>query len=516
MRLSVLLALLLVPVTVSAQSSTEPVAPPAASPVSEQAVPEQVAPDPPLPPAPAPAVDVEAVLRGEGRGLTADQVAALAIETAPSVERAQAAVRQASAGALRAITGFIPQFTVSFRYTRLSNTQNGGLTSGPGIDPAMIPAITAGVDDPEARALWQQNLTAQVEQANYRFPVLLNQFAFRGSLSYPVSAVIASVLPAYEGAQANEEAAQARLLAQRREVGLAARETFYQYARARAALAVARSSLSQAESRHRQTRAFLEAGSAAPVDELRLRAQVAAARVAVVRAEAGVRTGGIALQTMLHLERGTSVGIGEDLLHVMPRAEGDEDHLVDRALSHRDDVRAVERLIEAAGHSVDAAEGTRYPTLSVQANLDYANPSARVFPQTEEFRESWDVSAVLSWSLHDLVNGEAQADEARAQQAQVRADLRQLRDAVRLAVAEASANRDAAAAALEAARLGVEAADESYRVTMERYRAGAATVSDTIDASAEQVRAQLDLVNAALDARIAHARLQRALGASER
>ncbi len=510
MRL-LLVLLTLVPVTALAQPAAEPPVPPSSA----------VEALPPSPPAateygPPEGVDVEAVLRGEGRGLSADAAARIAIETAPGVDRARAAQRQAAAGASRALNGFIPQLTISFRYTRLSDIQNGTFGGGQTVDPALIPMITAGVDDPDARRLWDQTLRAQAAQANYTFPIFLDQFAFRGTLVYPVSSVLASILPTYESARANEAAAEARVAAQRREVGLSARETFYQYARARGALAVAQSSLQQAESRYAQAQAFVEAGTSAPIDALRARAQVAAAQVAVVRAEAGVRIGGVALRTLMHLEPGTPIAVGEDLLGPLAPIDGDEARLLERALARRDDVAAVERLIEAAGHSVDAAEGSRYPTVALQANLDYSNPNPRVFPQTDEFRESWDISAVLSWSPHDLLNGEAQADEARAQRDQVRADLRQLRDAVRLAVTDASATYRAALQALDAARLGVEAADESYRVMMERYRAGAATASDTIDASAEQVRAQLDLVNAAIDARIAHARLRRAIGASER
>ncbi|MCB9597512.1 MAG: TolC family protein [Sandaracinaceae bacterium] len=460
-------------------------------------------------------MDVEAVLRGEGRGLTADDAARLAVETAPGVDRARAAQRQASAGAMRAMVGFIPQLTLTARYTRLSEIRNGGLTTGPTIDPATIPAIVAGVDDPDARFLWEQTLTAQADLANYTFPVILDQFAFQASLAYAVSDVILQVLPAYESARSREAAARLQVQVQEREIGLQAREAFYQYARARGALAVAQSSLTQAESRHAQVQAFVEAGTSAPVDELRLRAQVAATRVAVVRAEAGVRVAGTALGTLMHLEPDTDVAVGEDLLTPMPPIEGTVEQLVSRALAARDDVRAVRRIIEAADHAVDAAEGSRYPHVLVQGNLDVANPNQRIFPQTSEFRESWDVSAILRWSPHDLLNGEAQADEARAQRDSARADLRALQDGIRLSVTEAATTHLAALTALEAARLGVEAADESYRVTMERYRAGAATVSDTIDSSAEQVRAQLDLVNAAIDSRIAHARLHRAIGASE-
>ncbi len=491
----------------TAQPSIDPFVPAGPAPASAPAVDGAPTLDAPE------AVDLVAVLRGDGSGLSADVVAARAIETAPGVERAMAATRQARAGAERALYGFIPQLALSFRYTRLSEIQNATFSTGPSIDPAQIPALTAGVDDPDARALWTATLTAQAQASGFSFPILLNQLALRATLSYPITDVLLSILPAYEGASSQADAAALQAEVQRRDVGLRAREAFYSYARARASHAVARSSLAQAEARHAQAREFVTAGTAAPVDELRLRAQVAAARVAVARAESGVALSGVALRTLLHLPPGRAIGIGEDLLAPLPALEGrTPEGLHEVAMQRREDARALRQLIEAAGHQVDAAEGSRYPSVALQANLDYANPNSRVFPQTEEFRESWDVSAVVSWSPHDLLNGERQADEARAQRDQVRADLLAFEDTVRLQVADAFTSYLSARASLDAAHLGIEAAEESYRVQMERYRAGAATASDLIDASAEQVRAQLDLVNAAIDARVALARLERATG----
>lgn len=497
----VLFSLSLGPALASAQAPSPPAGPDA---LDAPAVP---------PPDPAPRVaDVESVLRGEGQGLSADEAARLAVATSPNVARARAARRMASAGAMRALVGFVPQLTLSARYTRLSEIQNGGLATGPTIDPDTIPDIVAPLQDPYARTLWEQSLRGQAELANFRFPVILDNFAFQASLSYPVSDAILSILPAYESARSREEAARLQIAVQQQDVGLSARETFYQYARARAALAVAQTALAQAETRHTQVRAFVEAGVSARVDELRLRAQVAAARVAVVRAEAGVRTARTALTTMLHVEPGTEIAVGEDLLAPLAPADGSLEELVRGALARRDDLRAVRRIIRAASQAVDAAEGSRYPHLIVQATLDVANPNTRIFPLTQEFRETWDISAILRWSPHDVLTGEVQAEEARAQRDSARQDLRMLQDAVRMQVTEAATTHEAATTALDAARLGVEAADESYRVMTERHRAGAATTSELIDASAEQVRAQLDLVNAAIDARIANARLRRALG----
>ncbi len=468
-----------------------------------------------VPPPPDTTVDLTEVLRGEGRGWTADAAAARALETAPSLDRARAAVRQAGAGADRALNALIPQLNLGFRYTRLSEIQNAGLVSGdgPSLTPQRIEELVAGVDDPEAAFNDRVILQGLAGFSNFTFPVVLDQFSLTAGVRYPISDVFFTILPAYEGARESVRAAEHSAGAQRESVAYSAREAYYGFARARGARAVAQISLEQAEARHRQVEAFVRAGTAAPVDELRLRAQVASARVAVVRAEAGVRLAATALRTLLHLPSDAEIAIAEDVLAPAPALDGDPDALIGRALAQREDVRALRRLIRASERRIASAEGSRYPHLAIAANLDVSNPQPRVFPQTQEFRESWDVSAVLSWSPHDLLNGEAQAGEARALRDQAEADLRSLEDGIRLQVTEAATSYMASREALEAAQVGVEAAEESYRVQLERYRAGAATLTDLSDAAGEQARAQLELVSAATAARIAHAALRRALGA---
>ncbi|HEY8430066.1 MAG TPA: TolC family protein, partial [Sandaracinaceae bacterium] len=457
-------------------------------------------------------VDLEAVMRGEGHGLTADSAAERAMRTAPSVDRARAGVRLAGAGADRVLYNFIPQLAVSFRYTRLSEIQQASLFEGPSIDPDTIPALVAGVDDPDARFLWEQTLRSQAELANFRFPVLLDNYAFRAELLYPLSDVFLSILPAYEAAQENVQASRHQVSAQLEEVAYNAREAFYNYARARGGLAVAQMALEQAQARHRQVQAFVAAGTAAPVDEMRLRAQVATASVALVRARGQVQVAATALRTLLHFDEDAEIAVAEDVLGPLPELPASPEALVERALRDREDVAALRALIRAANHQISAAEGSRYPRIALQAGLDVANPNQRVFPQTAEFRESWDVSAVVRWSPHDLLNGEAQASEARARRDQAEADLRALEDGIRVQVIEAATTYRAARESLEAARIGVQAAEENYRVQMERFRAGASTLTEVTDAQAELVRAQLDLINGAIDARVAWARLARALG----
>jgi outer membrane protein len=90
--------------------------------------------------------------------------------------------------------------------------------------------------------------------------------------------------------------------------------------------------------------------------------------------------------------------------------------------------------------------------------------------------------------------------------------VRALEEAVTL---EVSAARDAlisARLAIDAAREGIEAATEAYTERRSLAAAGESTTTDVLAAETALRRAQLQLVNAHLDVRLAQARLDRAIG----
>jgi outer membrane protein TolC len=275
---------------------------------------------------------------------------------------------------------------------------------------------------------------------------------------------------------------------------------------------VAESAVSQTEAHREQVAALVDAGVAARVDLMRVDAQLATAQVGVARAHGGVAIAENALRTLLHQNGSGNLSLGEDLTQAPDSISGGREALVARALDTRPELQALLRLVQARDDLISARAGARLPHLSLQGNVDVANPNQRVFPQTEEFRTTWDVSAVLSWSPNDFASANTDVSSARAEQAQAEADLESLRDAIRLEVTQAYEQYESARAALVAATAGIEAAEESYRVRHEQLDAGTAVSSDLIDAESELTRARLQLLDAAIDVRLAHARLRRALG----
>ena len=459
------------------------------------------------------ALDLEAVLRGGGTGLTADQVAAAARRTAPSITRDRALLAQARSGAAQAYLAFFPQLEFTARYTRLSPVTNGGLSSGITAEQQrQLEALIGSVADPSSQALFQVNLDSQIALANFTFPVLLDQFSIGGQLNVPISDLFFQVMPMYEAAERGADAQAAQMQMHAAEASQTAREAFYSYARARAATAVAEETVRTIEAQERVLDSSVAAGAVARVDLMRLRAQLASARVAVERARGGTAVAAEALRMMMHVDGSPEIDIAEDLLAPLPPVTESREDLALLAMDLRPEALALGYVRRARDRQIEAAEGSRYPHFLLSGALSLENPNNRIFPQTDRFIENWSVSAILSWSPNALFAGEERARYARAERSQTDADLDSLRDVVRMQVAQAYENLRASRLALEAAQSGIEAADEGVRVRTEQLRAGSGLITELMSATADRARAQLDLVSAAIDARIAYAQLQRATG----
>ena len=434
--------------------------------------------------------DLKQALKGEGESMSSQSAARLAVDHSPAVKGAGEALRKAREGAERAWLAVYPRLDLSARYTRLSEVERGELTM-PGMEN--LPA-GAGLDSDSI------------------FPQILNQYALRAEIRYPLSDLFFAILPGYRAAEGFSEAQAKSIEAERQKVALAAREAFYNFARARAALVVAMAGLAQAEAHRRDVAAMVNAGTLARVELMRMDAQIAAAQVTVERARGGVAIARTGFGVLLGRPVPEKLAIEEDLDEPLPELITDQDELLKRAAKQRPEMQALAELIEAHHESVSANQGGRLPHLSLAAGVDYANPNQRAFPQEEKFTASWDISAVLSWSPNDLLDANRGVAEASADLEKARFDMEALRDALRIEVAQACEEYRSARAAMEAARAGIEAAEESFRVRREQFRAGSAVATEVIDAESELRRARLELVNASIDVRIARARLDRAVG----
>jgi outer membrane protein TolC len=185
---------------------------------------------------------------------------------------------------------------------------------------------------------------------------------------------------------------------------------------------------------------------------------------------------------------------------------------IDRARGARPERAALAMRVEAAEARIAAADAGKLPTLALGAGWDYARPNPRIFPRTEKFQDSWDVSVNAAWTVWDGGRRSADVAEAAAAERALRARLEELDGLIGVEVRQRRLDLEAGVAAARAAAEGVRSAAEARRVVDERFGAGVATSTDTLDAQVALLQAELDRTRALAGARIAEARLTRAIG----
>jgi outer membrane protein TolC len=412
-------------------------------------------------------------------GLTSTQAVTQVVATSPDLDRTRTLLLDAKGGAMQAMSALVPRLELLGRYSRLSPVDN------PTYD---VPGL-----------------------GTLSFPSLTQQLASDATLVYSFTDSLAEALPAYRAAKKNKVAAGYQIEAERNDVAFAARQAYYEFARAEAGLGVANFALEAAESQRKETESLVQAGSAARVDLLRVEAQQEAARVAVERAKLGLQVATRALQALMHTDELPT--LGEDLSGPVADIPADtEEDLKERAFRDRPDLLALRAYIEASKHQLRSAIGGRMPDLLIRGSAQYSNPNLRVIPQQDRFEATWEAGAVIRWSPNDTARAQGRAKQLQAELDRAHADVIALQDLVRVEVAEGYHGMLAARSAMQSARLGLSAAREGYRVTREQLQAGVVNTTTLLQAQAELIRAQVDVVDSAIGLRVTSAQLRRAIG----
>ncbi len=199
-------------------------------------------------------------------------------------------------------------------------------------------------------------------------------------------------------------------------------------------------------------------------------------------------------------------------LDPVPLAQETGDALVVRARVSRPERRALDDRVTAASARAEAAAAAGLPQVGVTAGYDYARPNPRIFPRVGDWRDSWDVSVNVSWTLWD--GGRRRADEAAtaAGAAAAGARVAEFDRQIAFEVQQRWLELDSSHAAISTAADGLRSATEAYRVLGERFRAGVATSTEVLDGELALLQAELDRTRALASAKLAQARLDRAVG----
>ena len=292
----------------------------------------------------------------------------------------------------------------------------------------------------------------------------------------------------------------------RQSVALGVESSYFAFASARENLSVAEESLSRAQDHLRIARERKAVGAVPLLDVLRAQVGASDARLALVSAEAAVRTARGRLATAMGLPAETPLDIAPP-----PGAPEAPDSAglsaaLDQAVASRGAVKAAQNGVEAARRGVDAARSQWAP--KVVAFGTWGREDAVWRPRDR----TWSAGVGLSLPLFTGFSRVHEVAKARTGLAKAEADRDQAVLTVRQEAWEAfSACQEAYERAQTSLEL-VAQARESHRLAKERYEVGAGTLTDLLDAETSLARAEASSVAAEWGCRAARARYLWSLG----
>ena len=341
------------------------------------------------------------------------------------------------------------------------------------------------------------------------YPDIPDNYRARLDLQWPI--YTGGRTDALERAARAERGAIAKDLdAARADLRLEITRAYYAVVTARESERVLARSLDAIDAHLKDVRARLASGLIPPSDVSSAEAQSSRQRLLSIEAATQRAIAEADLRRLTGNPGATSKG--EEGIFSQTRGTAGVEALIADAIKARPERQALEERVASADQRAAAVDAAKRPQVAVGGGYDYARPNPRIFPRRSDWQTSWDASISLTWSLWDGGRRAAEYGEARANAAALKTRVddfdRQVTFEVRARALELASSQAAIAVADEEIRAAVEA----ERVIGERYKAGVATSTDMLDAQVARLQAELDRTRAIATARLAEARLERALG----
>ncbi len=374
---------------------------------------------------------------------------------------------------------------------------------------SLLPQVAAQAGYTRTNHIDEFGILLPNNQFRVIYPDIPDNYRTRLDVQWPV--YTGGRLNALErAARQDEAAASSDVAAVGVDVRLDTTRAFWSLVVAREALRVTGESLVRMEAHVVTVGNQVEAGVLPPNEVLTARAQAARQRMLVAQARSNRDVAEADLARLVGVPAGT--GIEPAAALAPPSTSADVSALVGEAREHRPDRRALLERLEASGLRREAATAGHRPTVAVGGGVDYARPNPRIFPRMRDWRESWDASINVNWPLFDGGRTRSETAEASAAVRALQSRLAEFDSLLELDIRQRVAELGASRTAIEAAEAAIAAALEARRVVDERFAAGVAISTDVTDAQLALLQAQLDRTQAIATARLAEARLNRALG----
>ena len=273
-------------------------------------------------------------------------------------------------------------------------------------------------------------------------------------------------------------------------------------------LEVNRENLETAQRQLEQVEAQVEVGTVPSVDLYEQRSNVAGIELEIIRQENALEMAKTNFLSFLQVDPFTEYELVEPDFDQDDLIPDDYNlrELVEAAMDQRRDVHAARTDIEQSGYDLSAAQGSRYPSVSLNGSIS-TNYSDRIsdpldgstIPFTDQFFDqnvTQSVGLSVSIPIFNQFQTSNQIQQARIDQRDARLELEDLQYEVIQEVRQAYNDYRGFSKELEASDAALEAAELAFQTQQERYNVGSATLIELTEAQNSYIEALSDMVTA--------------------
>ena len=174
-------------------------------------------------------------------------------------------------------------------------------------------------------------------------------------------------------------------------------------------------------------------------DVLKIQVQLGDVQIKQIDANNNVRLSMINLNNLIGLPLSTQI---EPVEKINSKIEtlNTLDIYLDKAYQYRPELIGMDFRIKAGESSVTLAKSGWWPQLFLVGDYLSARPNQRIFPTTDKFKETWDVSLSVSWDLWNWGVTAHQTDQAQTQVEQAKDSYKIIKDNITLEVTQTYLN----------------------------------------------------------------------------
>ena len=313
----------------------------------------------------------------------------------------------------------------------------------------------------------------------------------------------------YQAARETAIAGKADSLSTREQVILLVVSQYIGTLRAVANVQASQSRVELAQALYDQAADVQKEGVGTGIDTLRANVELQNEKQRLLEAQADRDTSLFGLSKLLNLDPRQSIELG-DSLSFFDTPQPDAVASIDSALSERQEWKALEERLKAAGFEKKASRDSRLPTLNFNGNWAYEGSSSTTGIPTYTYQAGVSVPIFTGGRIHaEIVKADLEIQKLQQQ----RDDLR---NQIALDVKTALINLDSARNQVTVANLGVQLSKEEVDQARDRFKAGVANNIEVIQAQDSLARANDNQIAALYRFNQARADYARSIGQMEK